>query len=58
MSAADPKIAALVAFVTKMTGVDDPNWMTVDQAIKVTEGLKAWRKRAEAAAAVAPASSL
>ena len=30
----------------------------IDQAIKVTEGLKAWRKRAEAAAAVAPASSL
>jgi len=43
-----PTRAALVAFVNKMTGVDDPNWLTVEQAIKVTEGLKAWRKRVEA----------
>lgn len=43
-----PTRAALVAFVKKMTDVDNPNWMTVDQASKVTEGLKAWRKRVEA----------
>lgn len=40
--------AALVAFVKNMTKVDNPEWLTVDQARQVTEGLKAWRKRVEA----------
>ena len=37
--------AALVAFVKNMTGVDNPEWLTVEQAGKVTEGLKAWQRR-------------
>jgi predicted DNA-binding transcriptional regulator YafY len=37
--------AGLVAFVKRQTGVDDPEWLTPDQANKVTEGLKAWAKR-------------
>ena len=44
-----PTRAALLAFVKRMTGLDDPEWMTVTQANTVTEALKAWRKRAEAA---------
>ncbi len=42
-----PNRAALLAFIKRMTGVDDPEWMTVAQANTVTEGLKAWRKRVE-----------
>jgi Protein of unknown function (DUF1018) len=40
-----PTRAALVAFVLRMTGLDDPEWMSVEQGAKVTEALKAWRKR-------------
>ena len=36
---------ALVAFVKNQTGVDNPEWLTVEQAGKVTEGLKAWSSR-------------
>jgi phage gp16-like protein len=43
---------ALIAFVRRMTksadrpnGLDDPEWLTADQARQVVEGLKAWRKR-------------
>jgi phage gp16-like protein len=37
--------AGLLAFVQRMTGVDDPEWMTPEQAQVVTEALKSWRKR-------------
>ena len=43
-----PTRAALLAFVKRMAGLDDPEWMTAAQANTVTEGLKAWRKRVEA----------
>lgn len=41
----DPTRAALVSFVKKMTGIDDPEWLNPTQANKVTEALKAWRER-------------
>ena len=44
--------AGLVAFVQRMTknerrpeGLDDPEWLSVEEATKVCEGLKAWRDR-------------
>jgi len=37
--------AGLLAFVQRMTGVDDPEWMTPQQAQIVTEALKSWRAR-------------
>jgi len=40
-----PTRAALLAFVQRMTGVDDPEWMTPAQAQVVTEALKGWRGR-------------
>lgn len=41
-----PDRAALVAFVKRQTGVDNPEWLTAEQANQVTEGLKAWQRRA------------
>lgn len=43
-----PSRDALRAFVQRQTGVADPEWLSPDQANKVTEGLKAWRKRVRA----------
>jgi phage gp16-like protein len=37
---------SLRAFVKKMTGCDDPAWLTADKANQVIEGLKAWLARA------------
>lgn len=44
--------AGLIAFVQRMTkteqrpaGLSDPEWLSPDDANKVVEGLKAWRKR-------------
>lgn len=45
-----PTRAALRAFVERMTGCSDPEWMTPAQANQVIEGLKAWRAREERAA--------
>ncbi len=42
---AKPDRASLLAFVKRMTGVDDPEWLTPAQANQVVEGLKAWRGR-------------
>jgi phage gp16-like protein len=36
---------ALRAFVVRMTGVTDPEWLKPAQASQVIEGLKAWRNR-------------
>ncbi len=41
----NPTRDALRAFVHNMTGVDDPNWLSLVQSQKVVEGLKAWRSR-------------
>jgi phage gp16-like protein len=43
----DPSREALRAFVARQTGVADPEWLTAAQANKVTEGLKAWKRREE-----------
>jgi hypothetical protein len=40
-----PTRAGLLAYVKRMTGVDDPEWLSPDQARTVTEGLKSWRAR-------------
>jgi len=37
--------AALRAFVERMTGVADPEWLTPEQASQVIEGLKSWKSR-------------
>lgn len=42
-----PTRAALRAFVERMTGVADPEWLSPSQANRVVEGLKAWREREE-----------
>jgi hypothetical protein len=44
----DPSRTALRSFVKRQTGVDDPNFLDVAQAGKVTEALKAWSKRERA----------
>ena len=36
---------ALRAFVLRMTGVGDPEWLTPAQASQVIEGLKSWKAR-------------
>jgi len=41
----DGSRAALVAFVERQTGVSHPDWLTAEQANKVTEGLKAMQAR-------------
>ena len=48
-----PTRDGLLAFIKRMTEVDDPEWMTLAQANTVTEGLKAWRKRAEGSTSAA-----
>jgi hypothetical protein len=52
---------ALRKFVFRMTKVNDPQWLTLEQAAKVTEGLKAWGMRLQserdAAEATAPEST-
>jgi len=40
-----PTREGLRAFVASQTGVEDPEWMTPDQAQTVVEGLKSWRAR-------------
>ncbi len=40
-----PGRAGLLAFVQRMAGVDDPEWMSPEQATRVIEALKAWRAR-------------
>jgi phage gp16-like protein len=44
----DPSRTALRSFVKRQTGVDDPNFLDVTQAGRVTEALKAWSKRERA----------
>lgn len=41
----NPTREGLRGFVYRMTSVDDPNWMSLAEAQKVTEALKAWRTR-------------
>jgi hypothetical protein len=45
-----PTREALRAFVRRMTGVEDPEWLTSRQANVVVEGLKAWAARHQAQA--------
>jgi len=40
-----PTAAGLKAFVARMTGVDDPEWLDAAQGRKVIEALKAWQAR-------------
>lgn len=40
-----PTRDGLAAFVRRQVQVDNPNWLTAEQANKVIEGLKAWRNR-------------
>lgn len=42
-----PTRAALKAFVKRMTGVDDPEWLDAGQVNKVIESLKKWGDRVE-----------
>ena len=46
----DGSPTALRSFVKRMTGIGDPEWLDAAQANTVTEGLKAWLKRVQAAA--------
>ena len=45
----DPSADGLRGYVKRMTGLDDPEWMDGEQANKVVEGLKAWKRREERA---------
>jgi phage gp16-like protein len=45
----DPSADGLRGYVKRMTGLDDPEWMDGDQANRVVEGLKAWKRREERA---------
>lgn len=45
----NPTREALRAFVKRQTGVDNPEWLSPAQANAVTEALKAWQRRVEAA---------
>lgn len=47
----DPSADGLRGFTKRMTGVDDPEWLTGEQANVVVEGLKAWRRRGRILAA-------
>jgi phage gp16-like protein len=40
-----PTRAGLRAFVARQAGVEDPEWLSSDQARNVIEALKAWRDR-------------
>jgi phage gp16-like protein len=42
----DGSRSALLAFIKRQSGVDAPDWLTIEQANKVSEGLKAIIKRA------------
>ncbi len=37
--------ASLRAFVKRMTGVEDPEWLSPEQANVVIEAIKSWRRR-------------
>lgn len=41
----EPTKTALRAFVKRMTGVTDPEWLSPEQCGVIIEALKAWRKR-------------
>ncbi|ELU11708.1 hypothetical protein CAPTEDRAFT_140450, partial [Capitella teleta] len=41
----NPTRQGLKAFVKRQTDIDDPEWLTSDQANKVIEALKAWGAR-------------
>jgi phage gp16-like protein len=43
----------LSAFIKKMTGIERAEWLAPEEAVKVIEGLKAWRDRAVAKAVIA-----
>lgn len=43
----DPSEAALAAFCRRLTGVERLQWLTVDQARRCIEALKAWQARKE-----------
>jgi hypothetical protein len=43
----DPSPAALRAFCRRMARVDDPEWLTGEQAQKIIEALKAWKARGD-----------
>lgn len=45
----DPSADGLRGYVKRMAGVDDPEWLTGEQANKVVGGLKAWKRREEKA---------
>jgi phage gp16-like protein len=40
-----PGKAGCVAWVKRMTGIDSPEWLNVDQARSCIEALKSWRDR-------------
>lgn len=42
----NPDVSSLRAFVKKMTGCDDPDWLSFDQATVVIEALKKMKERA------------
>jgi hypothetical protein len=41
----NPTRDGLRAFVRRMASIEDPNWLSLSDARKVIEGLKAWRAR-------------
>lgn len=45
----DPSADGLRGYVKRMAGVDDPEWLTGEQANVVVEGLKAWKRREQRA---------
>jgi phage gp16-like protein len=46
----DGSARALRSFTKRMTGIADPEWLDAQQASVVSEGIKAWLKRVQAAA--------
>lgn len=44
---ANDERAALRAFVERLTGVTDPEWLTPEQGSTVIESIKQWKKRVE-----------
>jgi phage gp16-like protein len=47
---AEPGERHLSTFIRKMTGIERAEWLAPEEAVKVIEGLKAWRDRAIAKA--------
>lgn len=45
----DPSAEGLRGFIKRMAAVDDPEWLDGEQANKVVEALKAWKRRQERA---------